>query len=166
MPLLRIRPVAAIAVAPILGLVAVLAAANVARADPAEEAGSATGACLAAVIDGAPVVDIRGHDVAIHRQGAPNLCSVKVTAGDPQAVRQAVMDAVAARSERFAPAKTPWNAGEFASRETLCSARGRRAFNVLVETGRPGAAVVVSATVLETPVRDDRCDLDYGLQSP
>ena len=151
-----------------LGLIAVLAAgaASAAQADPAYEAGSAAGACLAAVIDKAPVVDAKGQDVAIHRETSPNLCVVKVDAGVPAEVRAAVLAAVAERPERFAPARTAWAAGPLASREALCNAPGRRAFNVVIDTAKPGAVPVLTATVLEGRSRDRRCDADLGPQNP
>jgi hypothetical protein len=147
-------------------LLAGLAAASAAHADPAYEARSAMGACLAAVIDNAPVVDAKGQDVAIHREKSPNLCAVQVTAGDPGEVRKSVLDAVAARSERFTPARTAWDPGQLASRETLCNAPGRRAFNVVLETAKPGAATALRASVVETRSRDERCDVDMGTQNP
>lgn len=143
-----------------------LCVAGAARAEPAYEARSAMGACLAAVIDKAPVEDIKGQDVAIDRETTPNLCKVVVSAGDPGEVRQAVLAAVSARSERFAPARTAWDPGALASREALCNAPGRRALNVVVETARPGASPVLTATVVEARERDQRCDQDLGLQRP
>lgn len=149
-----------------LALFASLAAASAAHADPAYEARSATGACLAAVIDKAPVVDMIGQDVAIHRETTPNLCAVTVTGGDPAEVRQSVLAVVADRPERFAPARTVWDPGALASREALCNAPGRRALNVVVETAKPGASPVLTATVVEGRERDPRCDQDMGLQKP
>lgn len=152
---------------PILAVLASLAAASAARADPVYEAHSAMGACLAAVIDKAPVADARGQDVSIHRETTPNLCTVTATGGVPAELRRAVLDAVAARPEGFAPAKTAWAAGgALASRETLCNSPGRRALNVVVDTGRPGASPVLTATVVEGKTRDQRCDLDMGRQQP
>jgi hypothetical protein len=141
------------------------AAAPAALADPAYEAHSAVGACLAAVIDNAPVVDGKGQDVSLHREGSPNLCVVTVTGGDPSEVRRSVLDAIAARPEAFSPAKTAWAAGDgLRSRETLCNAPGRRALNVVLETAKPGASPALVATVVEGRKRDQRCDLDMGLQ--
>ena len=150
----------------ILGLLASLAAGAAAHADPAYEAGSAMGACLAAVIDKAPVVDMAQGGVEVHRDTQPNLFAVPVTTGDPALVRQAVLDAVAQRPEGFAPARTAWDPGALASRDTLCNAPGRRALNVVVETAKPGAPVAVKATVIEGASRDQRCDIDMGLQRP
>jgi hypothetical protein len=147
-------------------IAALAAAASVAHADPAYEARTAMGACLAAVIDKAPVVDMKGQDVAIHRETTPNLCAVQVSAGNPAEVRQAVLDAVAARPERFTPARTAWDPGTLASRETLCNPPGRRALNVVLETAKPGAATPLTATVIEGRSRDERCDVDMGLQRP
>jgi hypothetical protein len=124
------------------------------------------GACLAAVIDNAPVGDAKGQDVAVHRDKAPNLCAVQVTAGDPEEVRRAVLDAVAARPEQFTPAATAWAPGALSSRETLCNPPGRRALNIVVETAKPGAAPVLTATVVEGRERDERCDVDMGPQQP
>lgn len=150
----------------VLGLLASLAVASAARADPVYEAGAAVGACLAAVIDGAPVADAANEDAAIHRETKPNLCIVQVVNGDPAEVRQAVLEEIAKRPEGFKPAKSAWEAGEFASREALCNAPGRRAFSVLVETGKPNAVVTLMATVVEGDKRDRRCDVDMGLQHP
>ena len=150
----------------LLALFASLAATTAVRADTVYEARSAMGACLAAVIDKAPVADMKIEDVAIHREAAPNLCAVTVSSGDPGDVRQAVLAAVAARAERFTPARTAWDPGAFASRETLCNAPGRRALNVVVETAKPGASPVLTATVVEGRSRDQRCDQDLGLQKP
>jgi hypothetical protein len=145
---------------------AAAALANAAHADPVFEARTATEACLAAVIDRAPVGDAKTGAVALHRDSAPNLCSVTVSAGEPAEVRQAVLDAVAKRPEAFTPARTAWDAGQLASRETLCNRPGRRAINVVVETARPGATPVLTATVVEGRSRDQRCDVDMGLQRP
>ena len=49
----------------ILALLISVGGVSAAHADPAYEARSATGACLAAVIDKAPVVDTKGQDVSI-----------------------------------------------------------------------------------------------------
>jgi len=150
----------------ILAVLASLAAAQAAVADPVDEAHSAMAACLAAVIDKAPVVDAKGQDVAVHRESLPNLCAVTVTGGDPAEVQRSVLDAVAVRPEGFALAKTAWAAGALASRQTLCNSPGRRALNVVVETAKPGVSPVLVATVIETRGRDQRCDLDMGLQQP
>jgi hypothetical protein len=149
-----------------LSFLASLAAVSAARADPVFEARTATEACLAAVIDRAPVGDAKGQDVAIHRETNPNLCVVTVGAGDPAEARKAVLEAVAKRPEAFAPAKTAWDPGALASRETLCNRPGRRAINVVVETAKPGATPALTATVVEGRTRDQRCDLDLGLQRP
>ena len=149
-----------------IAVAAGLAAASGARADPAYEARTAMGACLAAVIDKAPVVSTQGQDVSIRRESAPNLCAVTVAAGDPAEVRQAVMGAVEARPERFAPARTAWAPGALASREAFCNAPGRRALNVVVETARSGSSPVLAATVVEGRSRDQRCDVDMGRQEP
>jgi hypothetical protein len=145
---------------------ALIALGKTARADPAYEARTAMGACLAAVIDKAPVGDAKGQDVSIHREASPNLCVVTVTGGDPREVREAVVRAVHARAERFAPARTTWAPGALASREAFCNAPGRRALNVVVETAKPGASPVLTATVVEGRARDQRCDLDMGAQAP
>lgn len=150
----------------ILAVIASLAAASAAHADPVYEARSAMGACLAAVIDRAPVADMKGQDVAIHRETSPNLCVVTASAGDPVELRRAVLDAVAARPEQFAPARTAWAPGAFAAREALCNRPGRRALNVVVETARPGASPALTASVVEGRTRDQRCDLDMGRQQP
>jgi hypothetical protein len=146
--------------------VPLLFAAAPAQADPAYEARTAMAACLAAVVDGAPVGDMQGQDVAVRRERSPNLCRVTVAAGSPDEAREAVLAAVAARPEGFAPAKTAWAPGALARRETFCSSPGRRALNLVVETARPGAAPVLTATVVEDRARDQRCDLDMGLQQP
>jgi len=146
--------------------VAALLTSSHAFADPAYEARTAVGACLAAVIDKAPVVDGKGQDVALHRETSPNLCVVTVTGGDPAAVRREVMSVISARPEQFTPAKTAWTPGNWASREALCNAPGRRALNVVVETAKPGASPVLSASVVEGRTRDQRCDLDFGEQEP
>ena len=149
-------------------LAAVLSAAcgagSPAWADPVYEARTATEDCLDAVIDHAPVEDAKGKDVAIHRETNPNLCVVTVTAGSADEVRAAVMTAAAQRPEGFVPAKTLWDAGVLASRETLCNPPGRRALNLVIETAKPGASPVLTATVIEGHERDQRCDLDMGLQ--
>jgi hypothetical protein len=142
------------------------AAAGGARADAPYEARTAVEACLAAVIDNAPVEDATGVDVAIHREANPNLCTVKVTGGAPAEVRDAVLAAVGRRPEGFAPARTAWAPGALASRETLCSRPGRRALNVVIETGRPGASPALTAAVAESRQRDARCDRDLGVQAP
>jgi hypothetical protein len=147
-------------------VVTAAAAAQPARADAVYEANTAATACFEAVIDGAPVEDAKGDDVSIHREKNPNICAVTVTGGDPAEVRSAVLAAMAERSEGFAPAKTVWDPGALASRETWCNRPGKRALNLVVETAKPGASPVVVATVAESRARDQRCDIDMGLQRP
>lgn len=154
-----------------LALIALALAATLpmtAHAEPAEEAGSAFGACLAAVIDGAPVEDIDGDDVRIRRSKAPNSCTVEVMAGDITAVRQALLSAMGARRERFTPSKTRWDPGQMASRDTFCNAASvRRNLTVMISAALPGArGARLFATALETPERDVRCDADRGVQKP
>ncbi|MFZ5719537.1 MAG: hypothetical protein ACOY5Y_08750 [Pseudomonadota bacterium] len=139
--------------------------AGAALADPAQEARSATAACLAAVIDGAPVEDIDGQDVVIRRGAEPVSCTVRVDAGQPVVIREEVLGAIKRRAEVFSLAKTSWSAGEAASRETFCNLPGRRALAVVVTTARPEQLPVLTATVFETAERDERCDRDLGVQT-
>jgi hypothetical protein len=142
------------------------AATSPALADPPEEARSAMAACLAAVIDKAPVQTIKGTDVDIRRDGGIGPCTVEVRSGEPQEVRAAIVKAVTARKEGFAPSLTQWNAGDFGSQDTFCNALpARRSLNVVLTTAKPGAAgAVATATVLEPQKRDPRCDADLGVQ--
>lgn len=135
-----------------------------AHADPVQEARSATAACLAAVIDNAPVEDIDGDDVTIRRGKDPVSCTVRVEAGEPVQIQDAVQVAIKRRAELLVPAKTRWEAGDWAFRETYCNLAGRRALTVFVSTNKPGRQPVLTATVFETPKRDERCDRDLGLQ--
>jgi hypothetical protein len=141
-----------------------LAAPSLAWADPVLEARSATGACLAAVIDNAPVEDIDGDDVTIRRGKDPVSCTVRVTAGEPVLIRDAVQVAMKRRAEIFSLARTSWAPGEWASRETYCNIPGRRAVAVFVSTSKPGRQPVLTATVFEDKTRDQRCDRDLGVQ--
>lgn len=136
-----------------------------AQADPAQEARSATAACLSAVIDNAPVDDIDGTDVVIRRGKAPVSCTVRVTGGAPVVIQDAVQTAIKRRPELFTPARTRWEAGEWAARETWCNIPGRRALAVFVTTGKPGSQPVLTATVFEVEKRDARCDRDLGVQT-
>lgn len=136
-----------------------------AHADPVQEARSATGACLAAVIDAAPVEDIDGDDVTIRRGKDPVSCTVRVTAGEPVQVQDAVQAAIKRRAELFTPAKTHWAGGDWAFRETFCNIPGRRALAVFISTNKPGYQPVLTATVFEAAKRDERCDRDLGLQT-
>lgn len=135
-----------------------------AHADPVQEARSATAACLAAVIDNAPVEDIDGDDVTIRRGKDPVSCTVRVTAGEPVQIQDAVQAAIKRRAELLVPAKTTWEAGDWAFRQTYCNLSGRRALAVFVSTNKPARQPVLTATVFETPKRDERCDRDLGLQ--
>lgn len=146
-------------------LTAVLAVPAAAQADPVQEARSATSACLSAIIEGAPVEDIDGDDVTIRRGKDPVSCTVRVTAGEPVLIRDAVLVAMKRRSEIFAPARTRWEPGAWASRETFCNIPSRRALAVFVSTAKPGALPVLTATVFEAKDRDKRCDQDLGLQT-
>ena len=147
-----------------LALPAAVAAPSLAWADPVQEARSATAACLAAVIDDAPVEDIDGDDVTIRRGKDPVSCTVRVTAGEPVLIRDAVQVAMKRRAELFSLAKTAWAPGEWASRETYCNIPGRRAVAVFVSTSKPGRHPVLTATVFEAKARDQRCDRDLGVQ--
>ena len=139
--------------------------AAVAHADPVQEARSATAACLSAVIDNAPVEDIDGEDVSIRRGKDPVSCTVHVRAGEPVQIQEAVKTAIKRRAELIVPAKTQWQAGDWAFRETFCNLPGRRALAVFVSTNKPGHQPVLTATVFETAKRDERCDRDLGLQT-
>ena len=145
-------------------LALLLLAPAAARAQPAQEARSATAACLSAVIDKAPVGDIDGDDVSIRRAQDPVSCTVRVSAGEPVVVREAVLEAIKKRPELFTPARTRWEPGGFASRETFCNLPGRRALNVVVSTAKPGGQPVLTAVVFEAAQRDQRCDRDQGVQ--
>lgn len=147
-----------------LALVLTLPAAA-ALADPAQEARSATAACLSAVIDNAPVDDIDGTDVVIRRGKAPVSCTVRVTGGEPVVIQDAVQTAIKRRTELFTPARTKWEAGDWAARETWCNIPGRRALAVFVSTSKPGGQPVLTATVFEVDKRDERCDRDLGVQT-
>jgi len=146
-----------------LALLLILPAAA-AQADPAQEARSATAACLSAVIDNAPVEDIDGDDVTIRRGKEPVSCTVRVTGGEPVVIRDAVLTAIKRRPELLIPARTKWEAAGQASRETFCNVPGRRALAVFVSTAKPGSQPVLTATVFEAAKRDERCDRDLGVQ--
>jgi hypothetical protein len=145
-------------------LAALILTPAVAAADPVQEARSATSACLSAILEGAPVEDIDGEDVTIRRGTDPVSCTVRVTAGEPVVIKDAVHTAIKRRSQIFTPARTAWEAGDWASRETWCNLPGRRAVSVFVSTAKPGRQPVLTATVFEAPKRDARCDRDLGLQ--
>ena len=133
---------------------------------PDFEVRSAMGACLSAIIDKAPVGNIKGQHVEIRRETNPDACTISVDAGEPAEVRAAAVEAITRRKEGFAPAKTAWDPAAFASRETFCSAPRGRAFNVLVSTAKPGEPLSLTATVFEAKERDSRCDRDEGVQRP
>ena len=109
-----------------------------AHADPAQDARSATAACLSAVIDGAPVEDIQDGAISIRRGKDPVSCTVSVAAGEPVVVRDAVMTAITRRAELFRPTRTRWDPQGFASREAFCNLSLRRNLNVAVSTAKPG----------------------------
>jgi hypothetical protein len=150
---------------PLAALTVLTVAPAAARADAVEEARSATGACLAAIIDHAPVEDIDGDDVVIRRGKDPVSCTVRVDAGAPVVIRDAVLAAINRRAERFAPARTKWDPESFASRETFCALPSRRNVMAIVSTGKPGFQPVLTATVVEADKRDPRCDQDKGVQT-
>lgn len=150
---------------PIFAAAALFVIPAAANADPTQEARSATGACLAAIIDGAPVDDIDGDDVTIRRGQDPVSCTVRVTAGQPVVIRDAVTVALQRRTEAFTPARTRWAPGGWASRETFCNIPGRRALTAFVSTAKPGVQPVLTVSVFEAKERDKRCDQDLGLQA-
>ena len=143
-------------------LIAVPAAS--AHADPAQEARSATAACLSAVIDAAPVETMKGDDVAIYRKPGEPVCTVSVWAGEPVVIRDAVLAALKRRAEAFSPSRTAWDPGLFASREVYCNLPARRAVAAVIDTHKPGRGDVLTVTVVDTGQRDERCDRDKGLQ--
>ena len=126
-----------------------------AHADPAQDARSATAACLSAVIDGAPVEDIQDGAISIRRGKDPVSCTVSVAAGEPVVVRDAVMTAITRRAELFRPTRTRWDPQGFASREAFCNLSLRRNLNVAVSTAKPGLQPVLVATVFV--MRVSRC---------
>lgn len=143
----------------------VILAATAANADPAQDARSATAACLSAVIDGAPVEDVQDGPVSIRRGKDPVSCTVSVTDGEPVVVRDAVIAAINRRAELFRPTRTLWDPQGFASREAFCNLSLRRNLNVVVSTAKPGLQPVLVSTVFEAPRRDGRCDRDEGIQT-
>ena len=149
-----------------LALAAAVVAPSSAGDQPDQEARSAMGACLAAIIDRAPVADVKGVHVEIRREINPGSCTVRVDAGTPSEIRAAVVEAITRRREAFTPAKTAWDPAGFASRETFCNSVGRRALNILISTAKPGEPLSLIATVFEAHQRDERCDRDQGLQPP
>ena len=144
--------------------VLLLVPAAMARADPAQEARSATAACLSAVIDGAPVETMKGDDVAVYRKPGEPICTVSVWAGEPVVIRDAVLAALRRRAEAFSPSRTAWDPGLFASREVYCNLPARRAIAAVIDTHKPGRGDVLTVSVVDTGKRDDRCDRDKGLQ--
>ena len=136
-----------------------------AHADPADDARSATAACLSAVIDGAPVGDIEEGPIAIRRGKDPVSCTVTVSDGEPVVVRDAVMTAITRRPELFRPTRARWDPQGFATREAFCNLSLRRNLNVMVSTAKPGLQPVLVATVFEATKRDGRCDRDEGIQT-
>jgi hypothetical protein len=147
-----------------LSFLVALSLASAARAEPAQEARSAMGACLSAIMEGAPVEYIDGDDVSIRRGKDPVSCSVEVRGGEPVVIRDAIQQALDKRSEKMLPAKSKWDPEGYASRETFCNLPGRRNFLATVSTAKPGRVPVLVATVVELPKRDSRCDRDEGLQ--
>lgn len=143
---------------------AALAAGSAHAQQTPDDVRSATAACLAAVIDHAPVGDVTEGDIAIRRGKDPVSCTVTVAGGQPVLIHEAMLAAVKKRDELFSPTKTRWEPGEFASREAFCNTSLRRHLNVVVSTGKPGARPVATATVFEAPARDQRCDRDLGVQ--
>lgn len=135
-----------------------------AHADVVADARSATGACLSAVIDGAPVGDVEDGPIAIRRGKDPVSCTVTVSEGEPVVIREAVLAAITRRAELFKPTKTRWDAETFASREAFCNLSLRRHLSAVVSTARPGVQPVAVVTVFEAAQRDPRCDRDDGLQ--
>lgn len=154
----------ALALAVLLVLPAAAAPLTKAWADPVQEARSATAACLSAVMDGAPVETVKGEDVAIYRKAGDPVCTVSVWAGAPVVIRDAVLSAIKRRDEAFAPARTAWDPGLFASREVFCNLPSHLAVMAVVDTHKPGGGDVVTVIVADVGKRDDRCDRDLGLQ--
>lgn len=136
-----------------------------AHAEIADDARSATAACLSAVIDGAPVGDVTEGPISIRRGKDPVSCTVSISDGAPVQVYEGVVTAIRKRPELFTPMKTRWNPEAFAMREAYCNLSLRRHLNVVVSTGKPGLRPVVVATVFESRERDGRCDRDLGLQT-
>jgi len=136
-----------------------------AHAEIADDARSATAACLSAVIDGAPVGDVTEGPISIRRGKDPVSCTVSISDGAPVQVYEGVVTAIRKRPELFAPMKTRWNPEAFAMREAYCNLSLRRHLNVVVSTGKPGLRPVVVATVFESRERDGRCDRDLGVQT-
>ena len=136
-----------------------------AHADPADDARSATAACLSAVIDGAPVGDIEEGPIMIRRGKDPLSCTVTVSDGEPVVVRDAVMTAISRRAELFRPTRARWDPQGFATREAFCNLSLRRNLSVVVSTAKPGLQPVLVATVFEAAKRDGRCDRDEGVQT-
>lgn len=146
-------------------LTALLLAPATAHADVVSDARSATGACLSAVIDGAPVADVEIGAVAIRRGVDPVSCTVTISEGAPVVVREAIDAVIAGRVELFRPALTRWDPEGFAKREAYCNLSVRRHLSAVVSTAKPGLQPVAVVTVFEGHARDDRCDRDLGLQT-
>jgi hypothetical protein len=77
------------------------------------------------------------HVTFAQRPDGSRMCDIQARGADPQTLRKVALDALAARPERFAPTKSKYLPGQFASEDMLCAA---------ADGAHPTAFALLSAT--------------------
>lgn len=87
-------------------------------------------------------------------------CDIQARAADPQALRRTALSALAQRPEQFAPTKSRYLPGSFATEDMLCAAADSRhpTGSVLLSSPRPGERVAILFTLTAHETRMASCD--------
>jgi hypothetical protein len=89
-------------------------------------------------------------------------CDVQAKGADPQALRKAALEAVAKRPEAFAPTKSRYLPGAFATEDMLCAAPGSAHPTAFVMLSSPRATerdrIAILFTLNKDPSRNAACD--------
>jgi len=91
-------------------------------------------------------------------------CDIEARAADPQSLRKAALSALASRPERFAPTKSKYLPGRFATEDLLCAAPDspHAAAFVMLSSPHPevSARIAILLTLIGGGTRDLACDHD------
>ena len=102
--------------------------------------------------------------VTFSQKSGSRSCDVQAKGADPQALRKAALDVLATRPERFAPTKSRYLPGSFATEDGLCSSPDSTHPGAFVMLSSPTAAerdrIAILFTLTNQEPRGAQCDHD------
>lgn len=108
------------------------------------------------------------HVTFSHASTGSRSCDIQAKAADPQALRRTALSALAQRPEQFAPTKSRYLPGSFATEDNLCAAADSRhpTGSVLLSSPQPGerGGIAIFFTLTAHENRMASCDHE-GVQA-